>query len=107
MSVLTSRDRGPEMPEGRPAIRAFPPGTAYIEGRFCAIAEAKISVLDWGFLRSDATYDVVHVWNGRFFRLDQHIDRFYRSMAGFRMSITESKDELKAILCACVRLDRE
>ena len=43
----------------------FPPGMAYIDGRFCPIAEATISVLDWGFLlRSDATYDVVHVWIG-------------------------------------------
>ena len=35
-------------------------------------------ILDLGFLRSDATYDVVAVWNGRFFRLDKHLDRFFR-----------------------------
>ncbi|MFL2542985.1 MAG: hypothetical protein ACJ0RC_00375 [Alphaproteobacteria bacterium] len=54
----------------------FPQGHAWIDGNFVALAEAKISILDWGFLRSDATYDVVHVWKGRFFRLDKHIDRF-------------------------------
>ena len=51
----------------------FPQGHAWIDGNFVALAEAKISILDWGFLRSDATYDVVHVWQGRFFRLDKHI----------------------------------
>ena len=45
----------------------FPPGIAYMEGKYMPMEEAKISVLDRGFLRSDATYDVVHVWKGRFF----------------------------------------
>ncbi len=66
------------MADTRPSTAAatqFPPGTAYVDGRYCAMSEAKISVLDWGFLRSDATYDVAHVWKGRFFRLDKHIDR--------------------------------
>ena len=57
----------------------FPQGYAWINGTFVTLAEAKISILDWGFLRSDATYDVVHVWKGRFFRLDKHIDRFFAS----------------------------
>ena len=45
-------------------------GVAYIDDRFMPIAEASVPILDLGFLRSDATYDVVAVWNGRFFRLD-------------------------------------
>ena len=43
--------------------------TVYLNGQFLPLEDAKISVLDWGFLHSDATYDTVHVWNGRFFRL--------------------------------------
>ena len=43
-----------------------------MNGEFIQLSEARIPVLDWGFLRSDATYDVVHVWQGRFFRLDKH-----------------------------------
>ena len=45
----------------------FPQGIAWIDGNFIQLSDAKISILDWGFLRSDATYDVVHVWKGRFF----------------------------------------
>ena len=67
----------------------FSQGAAYIAGEYMPLKNASIPMTDRGFVRSDATYDVVHVWNGRFFRLDDYIDRFYRSMAGFRMSIKE------------------
>ena len=49
----------------------FPKGSAWMNGEFIQLSEAKIPILDWGFLRSDATYDVVHVWKGSFFQLDQ------------------------------------
>jgi len=67
------------------------------------MSEARISVLDWGFLRSDATYDVVHVWQGRFFRLDRHIDRFLQSVAKLRMTLPVDRDGLAGILMECVR----
>ena len=68
-----------------------------MDGEYIAIRDAKISVLDWGFLRSDATYDVVHVWKGRFFRLDKHLDRFERSVAKLRMTLPYSRDEMTEI----------
>ena len=74
----------------------------WIDGNFVALAEAKISILDWGFLRSDATYDVVHVWQERFFLLDKHIDRFFESTKKLRMPCQISRDELKKILAGCV-----
>jgi branched-chain amino acid aminotransferase len=83
--------------------QAYPPGMAFMDGQFCPIGEAKISVLDWGLLRSDATYDVVHVWKRRFFRLDLHLDRFARSMAKLRLSIPYDRDQLSDILKQCVR----
>ncbi len=79
------------------------PGIAYIDGAYCPVTEAKIPVLDWGFLRSDATYDVVHVWDGRFFRLDRHIARFMNSAARLRLAVPVDEDELGAILAECVR----
>ena len=81
----------------------FPKGTAWMNGEFIDISEAKISVLDWGFLRSDATYDVVHVWNKKFFRLDHHIDRFYASTEKLRMPCKIKRKKLKSILAGCVK----
>jgi branched-chain amino acid aminotransferase len=85
-----------------PEEPGFPVGVAYMDGRFMPISEAKISVLDWGFLRSDATYDVVHVWKGRFFRLDLHIERFLRSISKLRMELPFGRERLEQILAECV-----
>lgn len=78
-------------------------GVAYINNSFCPIEEAKISVLDWGLLRSDATYDVVHVWDGYFFRLNDHIERFYASAEKLRLEIPYQPHELIIILAECVK----
>ncbi|MFT5657362.1 MAG: branched-chain amino acid aminotransferase [Gammaproteobacteria bacterium] len=81
----------------------FEGGAAYIDQKVVPISEAKISLLDWGFLHSDATYDVVHVWKGKFFRLDDHLERFYSGMEKLRMSIPCQPEELRSILSQCVR----
>ena len=81
----------------------YPDGVAYIDGRYVPMAEATIPVLDWGFLRSDATYDVVHVWRGRFFRLDDHLDRFERSVDRLRLALPFGRDGVAEVLSECVR----
>jgi branched-chain amino acid aminotransferase len=84
-------------------ITDFSKGAAYVDGQLVPISEAKISLLDWGFLHSDATYDVAHVWKGKFFRLDDHIERFFSSMEKLHMSIPHSRSDLQMTLVDCVR----
>ena len=79
-------------------------GAAFVEGRFVPVGEARVPILDWGFLRSDATYDVVHVWRGSFFRLEDYLDRFERSMEHLRLSPPYDRSEIRDILVECVRL---
>ena len=79
-------------------------GAAYIDDQFIPISEARIPILDWGFLHSDATYDVVHVWQGRFFRLDDHLDRFLRGIGRLHMSLPHNRHKISDILFECVRL---
>ncbi len=78
-------------------------GCAFIDGEFVPLAEARIPILDWGFLHSDATYDVVHVWKGSFFRLEDHLDRFERSMAGMRLTSPQDRAATRETLMECVR----
>ena len=78
-------------------------GAAWIDGRYCPIEQAKISVLDLGVTRSDCTYDVVHVWRGRFYRLGDHLDRFGASMARLRLDPGHDRAGIEAILHGCVR----
>lgn len=83
---------------------SYPNGIAFLDGQYLPMSEAKISVFDWGFLHSDATYDTVHVWNGRFFRLDLHIERFFGGLERLRMNIPFDRDGVVEILHDCVAL---
>ncbi|MGR3502463.1 aminotransferase class IV [Pseudaestuariivita sp.] len=93
--VLNPRYRDPH---------AYPHGVAWQDGQFIPVSEAKISVLDYGFLHSDATYDTVHVWDGAFFRLDAHIERFLGGVERLRMTLPVSTEDLRDILHGCVAL---
>ncbi len=82
----------------------YPKGIAFQDGQYLSMKDAKVSVLDWGFLHSDATYDTVHVWDGAFFRLDLHLDRFFAGLEKLRMEIPHSRAEVAEILSNCVGL---
>ena len=58
----------------------------------------EIPLRDQGFLRSDLTYDVPAVWDGRFFRLDDHLARLELSCAKIRLRLPLPKEEIKRIL---------
>ena len=81
----------------------FAEGTAFIDGEYVPVREARIPILDYGFLRSDATYDVAHVWKGYMFRLADHLDRFERNVAALRMRLPLSRDAVRGVLVECVR----
>ena len=78
-------------------------GCAYVGGAFVPIGEASVPLLDAGFARSDVTYDVVGVWEGAFFRLDDHLDRFERSCKRLQLEPGVDRQELAEILHECVR----
>lgn len=88
---------------GQQALNTYEVGVAFVDKKYVPIREAKISVLDFGFTHSDVTYDVVHVWNGKFFQLEAHLDRFFESMNKLRLSPGFSRDEVRGILTECVR----
>ena len=78
-------------------------GCAFVDGEFVAPEDAKISIFDWGFLHSDATYDVAHVWQGKFFRLNDHLDRFEVSCAALRINPGLSREQMHGVMHECVR----
>jgi len=78
-------------------------GCAFIDGEFVAPEDAKISIFDWGFLHGDATYDVAHVWNGRFFRLDDHLDRFAASLKSLRLDPGLTRERMREVMHECTR----
>lgn len=69
-----------------------------MDGAFCSLEEARISILDPGFTRGDAVYDTTSVWKGSFFRLDDHVERFFRSCARARLAPPVTPEEVRRIL---------
>lgn len=91
-TVFDELKQGTTQPE-----EALSNGIAYVDGAFMPANEATVPLLDWGFTRSDAFQDTVSFWGGYFFRLDDHIERFYRSAARLRMS-PPPENEVRAVL---------
>jgi branched-chain amino acid aminotransferase len=84
--------------------KEYSKGAAFINGRYCAICEAVIPVFDAGFVSCDVTYEKVTVSKGRFFRLQDHFDRFARSCKGFRLHNPHSNEEMERIFSRLLRL---
>jgi D-alanine transaminase len=57
----------------------------YLNGQFINLSDARISVLDRGFLFADGVYEVIPAYAGKAFRLQQHLDRLNSSLAEIRM----------------------
>ncbi len=57
----------------------------YLNGEYMPLEAAKISVLDRGFLFADGVYEVIPVYGGRLFRLQQHLNRLADSLAGIKL----------------------
>jgi len=57
----------------------------YLNGAFLPLDQAKVSVLDRGFLFGDGVYEVIPVYGGRPLRLAEHLERLGNSLAGIRM----------------------
>ncbi|HEY7787814.1 MAG TPA: D-amino acid aminotransferase [Casimicrobiaceae bacterium] len=60
--------------------------TVYLNGEFLPLADAKISVLDRGFIYGDGIYEVVPVYRRKPFRMPQHLARLQRSLDGIRLA---------------------
>ncbi len=60
--------------------------TAYLNGTFMPLAEAKVPAMDRGFLFGDGAYEVIPVYARRPFRLDGHLERLQRTLDGIRLA---------------------
>ncbi len=70
----------------------------YLNGQFLRIEEAKISVLDRGFIYGDGVYELIPVYRRRPFRLSQHLVRLQHSLDGIRLANPHSDAEWTTIV---------
>jgi branched-chain amino acid aminotransferase len=77
--------------------------SVYINGKFVPQSEAKISVFDRGYLYGDGVFEGIRGYNGRIFRLDQHLERLYRGAKAIALDIPLTPEELKDVIIETVR----
>ncbi|NDP39719.1 MAG: D-amino acid aminotransferase [Rhodoferax sp.] len=69
-----------------PNMNTLPPLPCYLNGEFTELPNAKISVMDRGFIFGDGIYEVVPVYGGQLFRFDKHMARLDRSLKEVRIA---------------------
>jgi D-alanine transaminase len=65
----------------------------YLNGEVLPISQAKVSVLDRGFIFGDGIYEVVPIYGRRLFRFDEHMARLGRSLSKLRIPNPATRDE--------------
>lgn len=75
----------------------------YIDGEFLPKAEAKVSVFDHGLLYGDGVFEGIRSYNGRVFKLDEHLERLYDSAKSIMLEIPISIETMKETVLETLR----
>lgn len=78
-------------------MTSLPSTPCYLDGEFTPLCDARISVMDRGFIFGDGIYEVVPVYAGVLFRFAQHMARLERSLAEMRISNPRTREQWHAI----------
>ncbi len=74
----------------------------YVDGKYYGERDAKISVFDHGLLYGDGVFEGIRAYNGRVFKLKEHIDRLFYSAKGILLTIPMShRDLMAAVVDTC------
>lgn len=77
----------------------------YLNGEFVSREEAKIPVYDHGLLYGDGVFEGLRTYNGKIFKLEEHIDRLYKSAKYICLDVPLSRKELTDALVKTTRLN--
>jgi D-alanine transaminase len=74
-------------------MQTLPDTLCYLNGEYGPLCDAKVSVLDRGFVFGDGIYEVVPAYGGKLFRFDEHLARLNRSLTKLRIANPHSREE--------------
>jgi len=75
----------------------------YYDGKYVPEDQAKVSVFDHGFLYGDGVFEGIRAYNGKVFRLKEHLDRLYDSAKTIDLQPPISKEEMTEAICETLR----
>ncbi|HEV2358982.1 MAG TPA: aminotransferase class IV [bacterium] len=81
-------------------------GIIYVNGRFFPRDQAAISVFDHGLLHGDGVFDTLMAWKGAIFKLDQHLDRLFRSARAVKIRPPLDKERIRDVITEAIRMAR-
>jgi branched-chain amino acid aminotransferase len=78
----------------------------YLNGEFLEKDQARVSVFDHGFLYGDGVFEGIRAYSGRVFRLDEHVERLYRSAKAIKLEVPCAPGELRELVLETCRRNR-
>lgn len=78
----------------------------YLNGEYVTKENAKVSVYDHGFLYGDGIFEGIRVYSGNIFRMEEHMDRLYRSAKSIMLTVPHTKEELTKIIASTVEKNK-
>lgn len=78
----------------------------FIDGKFCSQRDAKVSVFDHGLLYGDGVFEGIRAYNGRVFKLKEHIDRLYASAKAILLDIPLTHAEMMKATVETIRANK-
>lgn len=77
----------------------------YLNGQYLPLADAKVSVMDRGFLFGDGVYEVIPAYAGKLFRLEDHLERLDNSLKAIRLQNPHSHEQWRGLLGKLLKPD--
>src|SRR6202163_1960580 len=77
----------------------------YIDGKFYAEADAKVSVFDHGLLYGDGVFEGIRLYDGNIFRLDEHLERLEYSATAILLDLPYTRAQLAEATCEACRIN--
>jgi len=78
----------------------------FVDGKYYDERAAKVSVFDHGLLYGDGIFEGIRIYNGRVFKLKEHIDRLFHSAKGILLEIPMSRAELVKVTVETCRKNK-
>jgi len=78
----------------------------YLDGKLVKKDEAKISVFDHGLLYGDGVFEGIRAYNGRVFRLKEHLERLYNSARAITLEIPISREKMEEAVITTIKVNR-
>src|SRR2546421_2630032 len=79
----------------------------YLNGKLIDKADAKISVYDHGLLYGDGVFEGIRVYDGKVFRLREHVDRLFESARHIYLEIPMTREKMAEAIVSTVQANRK